>query len=488
MKPGERRTSLPCVLHMPDMGSARVTCNVRDAKLDYDARRYVNPAFVKVGFPPATREHPLVQYTLEVTAIYPRLRGIEQDARFDGFRRSYLDIFQVNPRLAMLANNASSDPCAFTVYEYSEVALHAPPLAEVLTCLDLIRMTVDRYLAGAKGYGQVGYGKVTEGADIIAWQTPYTSSDSNPSLLISACNYITGAKDWRWARENYAGLAAWAREMMDADHDGNGLIEYPANGNYGDRPLTNRRPSNWWDTINFGHEDAYANALAYRACVMFAGVARHLGHTEDADLYAAKARRLRAAYLPAFLDPQTGILAGWRSADGNLHDYWFTFVNGVAITYGLVDDKDAGGILDNLLRKMTQVGYTNFHLGLPGNLVPVHKGDYANHDTPPEVHGVPRREDGSDGFQYYENGGATACFAGFLVQALYRSGRVEAARRIYYPILESYAAGEFQGFCADGRSKDWKDWSGGCHGYEGFLVDSYLALLAVFDDVKASRH
>ena len=51
MPPGERRTRLPCVLHMPDMGSARVTCNVRDAKLDYDARRYVNPAFVKLRFP-----------------------------------------------------------------------------------------------------------------------------------------------------------------------------------------------------------------------------------------------------------------------------------------------------------------------------------------------------------------------------------------------------------------------------------------------------
>ncbi len=486
MQPGERRTGLPCVLHMPDMGSARVTCNVRDAKLDYDARRYVNPAFVKVTFPPATREHPLVQYTLKVTAIYPPVRGVENNARFDGFRRSYLDIFQVNPRLQMLANNSSSDPCAFTVYEYSEVALHAPPLANGLTCLDLIRMTVDRYLAGAKGYGQVGYGKVTEGADIIGWTTPYTSLDSNPSLLISACNYVKGAQDWKWARKNYAGLAAWAKEMMATDSDGNGLIEYPGSGNYGDRPTAERRPSNWWDTINFGHEDAYANALAYRACRMFAELARQLGHKDDAELYSGKAQRLRAAYMPAFLNPETGILGGWRSKDGKLHDYWFTFVSGVAITYGLVDDKDAGPIMDNLLRKMAQVGYTNFNLGLPGNLVPVRKGDYAFHDTPPQVHGVPRLEDGSDGFQYYENGGATACFAYFFVKALYQTGRVEAARRIFYPMLQSYATGDFQGFCAaGGPSKDWRDWSGGCHGYEGFLVDSYLALLAAFDPATA---
>lgn len=485
MRPGERCTALPCVLHLPDMGSARVTCNVPGAKLDYDARRYVPMPFVSVAFPAATSGHPLVEYELAVTAIYPHVTGIEKDARFDGFRRSFLNIFQVNPRLGMLANNSSSDVCAFTVFKYSEVALRAPPLAKGLTCLDLVRMTLDRYLAGTKGYGLAGYGQVTEGADIIPWPSPYTTSDSYPSLLIAACNYVTGAKDWKWGRENYPKLAEWAREMMATDHDGNGLIEYPSSGNYGDRPSAERRPANWWDTINFGHEDAYSNALAYRALGMFAGVARKLGHEQEAELYSAQARRLRAAYLPAFLNPETGILAGWRSADGKLHDYWFTFVNGVAITYGLVDDQDARPILDHLLRKMAQVGYTNFSLGLPGNLVPVRKGDYIFHDNPPEVFGVPRLEDGSDGFQFYENGGATACYAYFTVKALYQTGKVEEARRIFHPMLRSYAAGEFQGFCADGRSKDWHDWSGGCHGYEGFLVDSYLALLGVFDEVKA---
>ena len=365
------------------------------------------------------------------------------------------------------------------------MALRTPPLAKGLTCLDLVRMTLDRYLAGTKGYGLPGYGKVTEGADLIPWPTPYTTSDTYPSLLIAAANYVNGAKDWKWARANYAKLADWAQEMMAADRDGNGLIKYPASGNYSDRPTAERRPSNWWDTINFGHEDAYANALAYRACRMFAELARQLGHKEDAELYSAKAQRLRAAYLPAFLNPETGILAGWRSADGKLHDYWFTFVNGVAIAYGLVDDKDAHDIMDNLMRKMAQVGYTNFQLGLPGNLVPVRKGDYAFHETAPEVHGVPRLEDGSDGFQFYENGGATACHAYFTVKALYQIGRGEDARRILYPMLRSFAAGEFQGFCANGPSKDWRDWTGGCHGYEGFLVDGYLALLAVFDEAKA---
>jgi hypothetical protein len=247
------------------------------------------------------------------------------------------------------------------------------------------------------------------------------------------------------------------------------------------------RPANWWDTINFGHEDAFSNALAYRAATMFADIARGLNHNEDAKFFSDKAAKLRAAYAPLLLNPATGLIVGWKSADGQLHDYAFTFVQGMAITFGLLDDRTANSVMDRLLAKMKEVGYTRFDLGLPGNLVPVKKGDYVFHDTPPEVHGVPRLEDGSDGFQYYENGGATGCWAYYTVKALYRLGRVADARRIFHPMLQGYARGEFQGFGENGMSRDWRDWKGGCHGYEGLLVDNYHALLAVLDDIDERK-
>ena len=486
IKPGERRMGVPCVLHLPDMGSLRITANAEGAALDYDARRYVPTPFVSVAFPAATAQQRRVEYRLEVAAIYPKLPGIEKDRRYDGFRRDYLNIFQVNPRVQMLANNASSDPVAFSVFTYSDVALHAPPLADGLTCLDLVRMTLDRYLAGAKGYGQVGYGP-NSGADLVRWSTPWASLDTLPSFLIAACNCANGAKDMSWARANYDKLAAWGREMFAADKDGNGLIEYPGTGNFGDRPREGKSPSNWWDLINFGHEDAYANALAYRAATMFAELARKLKHSDDATFFTEKAARLRAAYGPAFLNPATGMLAGWKSADGQLHDYCFTFVQGVAITCGLLDDPTANAVMDRLLAKMRAVGCTNFSLGLPGNLVPVRKGDYVFDSSPPERFGVPRLDDGSDGFQFYENGGATGCWAYYTIKALYQLGRVKDARRIFHPMLAGYAAGEFQGFGANGMSRDWRDWQGDCHGYEGLLVENYHALLAVLDDVKTRR-
>lgn len=485
MAPGERRMSLPCVLHLPNMGSVRITCNVSGAKLDYDARRWVKPDFVRVAFPPATAGQPHVEYHFEVAAIYPQLPGIENNPLYDGFRRDFLDIFQVNPRVQMLANNSSSDPCSMCLFEYSEMAVGAPPLAEGLTCLDLVRMSLDRYLAGAKGYGQVGYGP-TNGLGDSSWSTPWTSLDTLPSFLIAAGNYVNSSGDVKWAAANFDKLSAWGHEMFASDKDGNGLIEYPATGNYGDRPLSNKRPANWWDTINFGHEDAFANALAYRAATLMAELARQLKKTEDAEFFTARAAKLRAAYVPTFLNPATGVLAGWKSADGQLHDYWFTFVQGVAITYGLLDNPTANAVMDRLLAKMQAVGYTNFSLGLPGNLVPVKKGDYVHHGWPPQRAGEPRLDDGSDGFQYYENGGATGCWVYYTLKALYKLGRVEDARRIFHPMLAGYAVGEFQGFDASGRSRDWRDWQGGGHGYEGFLVDNYLTLLAVLDDVKAS--
>ena len=220
---------------------------------------------------------------------------------------------------------------------------------------------------------------------------------------------------------------------------------------------------------------------------MFAALARKLDHPDDAKFFTEKAAKLRAAYAPTFLNPETGVLAGWKSADGQLHDYWFTFVQGAAITCGLLDDKTANSVIDHLLAKMESVGYTKFELGLPGNLVPIKKGDYADQKSPPEKYGVPQMDDGSDGFQFYENGGATGCWAYYTIKALYQLGRVEEARRLFDPMLAGYARGEFQGFGANHMSRDWRDWKGGCHGYEGLLVDNYHALLAVLDDVKMPR-
>jgi hypothetical protein len=455
---------LPAILHLPDQGSFRIS-SPQARSLGYKA----SPGVVKITFAGATSEHLVMEYRCEVVSIYPKVAGLEGDARFDGFRRSWLNILQVSPQWRTLANHSSSDTCAFCYYEYADIARRTPPLAGGLNALDLVRQTLDRIIGGAKAYGMPGHG-----------QFPEYSADTIPSLLIAAQDCVEGKQDDHgWLAANYAHLKSWADTMLATDHDGDGLIKYSLSGNSGSWPeVLKYRPANWWDTIGFGYEDAYANALAYRALRGMEQLARQSNHPEDQTRYHAAADKLSAAYFKTFHNPATGVLAGWRSADGQLHDYFFPWVNGIAIHYGLVPKGEANAIMDRLLAKMKEAGYSRFDLGLPGNLIPVARKDYVDHNR---RFGGGAKEDNSDGFQIYENGGATACFAYFTVAALYDLGRIDDGDRIFIPMLHSFATGDFQGFGPNGMSKDWRTWDGTCWGYEGFLTDNYYALLAVFD-------
>ena len=470
------KVALPAVLHLPDQGTFRITSSAgQGPALGYDALRYpeekqrVND-YVKVTFPAATAAMPHLDYTLEVVAIHPGPAELARDPRFDGFRRNWLNIFQLNPRVRALANHAGSDVCAFTLFEYSSVAVRTPPLAPGLTALDLIRQTLDRYLSGMKAYGIVGYVPNDQ-------TTPYDFVDTYPSLLIAAWGYVRGSNDEAWLKKNYAGVRGWATKLLDMDADGDGLFEYPVSGNSGiwDKKFS-QHAANWWDDIGFGHKDAYSNALAYHALLGMAEMARRAGQPGDVQLYAARAEKLRSVYFKTFYNPATGVLGGWRSADGQLHDYYFTFVNGVAITYDLVPRDTANQIMDRLLSKMKEVGYSRFEYGLPGNLIPIRRDDYLEAR---QEWGGGKKEDGSDGFQVYENGGATACYAYFTLQALYQLGRREEADAILFPMLRSFEEGGFQGTGPNGRTYDWKAWDGTPYGYEGLLVDGYQTLLAV---------
>lgn len=473
--------ALPAVLHLPGMGSLRIYAQGSgSAALHYDARR--NPVgFVTVTFPAATEQHKLIEYTLESAAIFPVLPAIAaDDPRFDGFRRDYLDIFQQQAELHVLANNAASDACGFTVYEYADMARHTPELVKGLTALDLVRDTLDRYLAGFLGYGMPGYKMFdTNEPDT---QFPHPSLDTYPSLLIAAYDYADASGDQRWLKRNYKGLRQWAETMTAPNADGSPLLEYPESGNSGSwTEKITVRPANWWDTIGFGHQDAYSNALGYRALLGMAVLADRVGETADARKYRQRAQQIHDAYAQAFLDPAAGVVAGWRSRDGHLHNYYFPFVNGIAVRYGLLEPAQARQAMDNILGKMESVGYTNFALGIPGNLVPVRRADYV--DLDPRF-GGPAREDGTDGFERYENGGTTASFAYFTMAALYHLDETEKGDKILLPMLDGFARQGFSGRAPSGLSYDWMDWQGGAHGYEGFLVDNYYALLAVLDREK----
>jgi len=479
--PEQRKIKVPCVMHFPGMGTFRITSK-EGLLLDYDAQRRDCPTpFVRLSLPPADKDRQSVEYKFEVVAIYPKIKKIENDPRYDAFRRNFINIFQVNPVIMVLANNSSSDTCAFCYYEYSAMARHTPPLAEGLTALDLIGMTLERFFAGAKAYGITGYSYDIPATALTKWGTPFGSLDTLPSLVIAACDYYQGTKEKAWLNENVDKIIAWTDEMLLNDTDNDGLIEYGFSGNTNSWPGNpSVRPANWWDGIGFAHKDAYSNALAYKALCMMADLCKAAGKGDKGQHYKQAAAKLKGIYYKTFYNPDTGVLAGWKSADGQLHDYYFTFVNSIAVSYDLVEQKQANALMDAMLKKMKEAGFTNFELGLPGNLLPIKRGDYTHHDR---RWGCNTSDELNDGFQIYENGGASACYVYFTIDALYKLGRKQDAEMILFPLLKSLDEGNFQGKCDNSSmTKDWKTWQGECWGYEGFLVDNYLTFLAVLSD------
>jgi hypothetical protein len=465
---GDGLLAVPVLMHFPGQGSLRLTTSSSTVGLTYASNRPSETT--TLSLPGANAEQKHVVYTLEVVALYPDVPGIG-DSRFDAFRRNWLNALQLNPSYPALANNTASDTCAFCYYEYADIAALTPPLAEGLTALDVVRQTLDRILAGGTAYGLPAPG----------WECcPSTFSDALPALLIAAANCVRAGRSNAWLAANYAGIRSWAESLLTSDTDGDGLFKYGVSGDSGiwKNGEPTFRPSNWWDTIGFGHEDAYGNALAYRALRNMAMLADKAGKTADVPRYQAAANKLRTAYYKRFYDPETGVVGGWRSADGQLHDYYFLWVNGIAIHYGLVPKPQANAIMDKLLAKMKEVGYNNFALGLPGNLVTVALKDCVDKRGNGR-YGCGTRPDNSDGFQNYENGGATGAFAFFTLAALYDLGRREEADQILFAMLDTYDKCGFEGKDAAGYSPDWRRWDGTSRGYEGFLVDNYYALLAV---------
>jgi hypothetical protein len=459
--------SVPALLHFPGQGSMRLTSSVAGVDLTYTSDRRESTA--TLSLPGADFTHQRIVYTLEVTAIHPDVPGIAGDARFDAFRRNWLNALQLNPSLQALANNTASDSCAFCYYEFADIAALTPALAPGLTALDVVRQTLDRLLAGGLAYGLPAVP-----------DHPTAASDTWPSTIIAAANCVRAGRSDAWLAANYEGIRGWAESMLATDSSGDGLIKNSVSGNSGiwSDGAPKIRPSNWWDTIGFGYEDAYANVLAYRALGDIAMLARKAGKPADATRYQAAADKLRAHYYDRFFDSATGVLAGWRSADGELHDYYFLFVNGIAIHYGLVAKPQADTIMDKLLAKMREVGYDKFNMGLPGNLVSVALKDCVDKRGNGRF-GCGVRPDNSDGFERYENGGATGAFAFFTLAALYDLGRKAEADKILFAMLGGYDQCGFEKRGASGMSNDWRQWDGTPWGYEGLLTDDYYALLAV---------
>ena len=257
--------------------------------------------FVKVAFPAATQSQPRLEYRCEVTAIYPPLGKREKAPELCGFHRNWLNVFQLDPRRRMLANNTTSDVRLLPVRVRRYGGLHAapgrPPHRARPGASDARPV-----LSGVLGYGLPNYRGLDKGSWTVK-NPPF--ADTYPSLLISVADYVQGSGDAAWLKRNYPGVRKWADALLAMDRDGNGLFKYAFSGNwYALRDnQTDNLPANWWDAINYGHEDAYSNALAYRALGQMAAAAETIGQRGDAARCARRRKLPPPTSAPSSIRP-----------------------------------------------------------------------------------------------------------------------------------------------------------------------------------------
>jgi len=417
-------------------------------------------------------------YTLTFTPVrLPPPEGLADEAVWSQVRRGWFNTWQPSSRwgdqgrpfsapAGILSNNVISDPVSFALPFYADQALWTPEIAPGISVMDQVRRSIDWWL---------DYRTEPTGEVIGYWNYRHFL-DANPGILISAWDYVEATGDRVWLRDRIGRLEFLSAFLEQRDVDGDGMVEATQSGN--DNTLIEpARSCCWWDALNCGHKDGYSNAMIYRAWRCLAEIEGQLGRVQQQTRYTQLADRLKAVYVKTLYNPTTGWLAWWKSADGQLHDYATPVVNGLAIEYGLVEPDEGRKILERLWKKMQAANFQRLDLGLPCTFVPVRRADYLQ----PDGLGVPSREDGTDTFQDYMNGGISAGHTLHFIMAHHMVGEPEKGDQILRAMVNRQVKVGFQNGVQNKANKgiDWTTWNGAPKGYEGYLADVFMFMQAV---------
>jgi len=404
-------------------------------------------------------------------------QGLEDEALWRLARRGWFNAFQPTARWGeqnrafsapsgILANNVLSDPCSFSLIFYADHMLWTPVVAEGISVAELVRHAIEFWLEQ----------RTHTNGEVVGYWDYVNFLEANAGPVICAWDYVEATGDLAWLEKTISHLEFVADFHARRDQDSDGLVEATQSGN-ANTLIEPDRSSNWFDAVNYGHKDAYANAVIYRSWRCLADLESKLHREDQRSRYARLAERLKAAYARFLYNPATGWIGGWKSQDGKLHDYASPLINGLAIEYGLVDLEEGKKIVEKIWAKMQAAGFARFDLGLPPNLDPIRRADYLQ----PNGLGCPRREDGTDTFQQYENGGISAGHSLHFLVASYLVGQGEKADKVLRAMLGRQQGGGFQNGVQNAGYKgiDWTTWDGKPCGYEGYLADVYYFLPAV---------
>jgi hypothetical protein len=461
---------VPTYLTAPDFGTAYVT-RMGDAAAFYRRPSSLFPATSYAvditPHQPASEDglneigpqpwHTTLHFAVQTVEPLPEL--LKRDARLSRFPKYSLDMTQWRPDTGIVSNSVMSINCGLAMLFYAEQAVWSPRLEGGISPMELVGTSVDRYFNGARGYMMPN----------VSVESPeWKSSRETAAYLVISGWYVI---------RTIGGLPQvnkWLKPMeavtnrIESHFDRDGLVDEPG--------------KEWFDVYDFEGPDALTNAADYRAFLCMADVEALSGRPDLAERYRADAERIKKAYFKTFFNPATGVLAGWKSPDGKLHDYMFPWVNGFAIYQGLVPAENAKSILQTMLAKMQSIGFQSFQFGLPTNLIPMSPADYF-----PRTSGAPKQADGKDTWQIYMNGGSTPPYEYYFIQSLYQTGLVDDAERLLWPLMQSYENGTFNaGIELPGQKQRnpvgsaFYVWDGSRGRGEGYLPEDWQGVDALF--------
>lgn len=464
--------AMPTYLAAPDFGTAYVT-RTGDQAAFYRTPSSLFPAstyWIDVTpHQPATEDglntlgprpwHVAIHFSVQRLVPLPAL--VNQDSRLQRFPKYSLNMTQWRPDTGIVGNSVMSIGCGLAMLFYAQQAVFTPHLNNDISPMALVGASIDRYFQGAHGYQM---------PDRNVFDPDWHSSRETAAYLIISAWYVIRTIGGMKQLHRWLSPTESLANHLESNFGSDGLIYHSGTGTM------------WFDTYNIQGADAYSNAADYRAFQCMVDLETLAGRPSMAERYRKDAHRIQAVYFKSFYDSNTGVLAGWRTKNGKLHDYMFPWVNGFAIYQGLIPPQEAKSILQRLLAKMQSIGFHSYQLGLPTNLIPMSPADYFPHTS-----GAPKQPDGMDTWQIYMNGGATPALEYYFLQALYQTGQYQAAENLLWPLMRSYERGTFNaGIQLPGVQQRnpigsaFYRWDGSHGAGEGYLPEDWGGIDALF--------
>ncbi len=493
----KNRYSLPLIIHFPDFGRLEISSSsesvycieelVKSSDFTGLGLGYLNHDIghndmyaLHFGASRLTlkSKNPLERVSLKfkvLDEVYPTLPFDASGSEWNGLKRCFLNSFALNREFFDMGDNIYLNGMGHLSVHMKSDLLQI--MGEDFEQFKMIRAVFERQIINSFKRCQADDGEVNfDYRDRKKGNVPMCSFiDSTPSAIIA----LAGISHWNMPLAK--SLIPYAKKALDflmsLDSDGDGIIEVPFPGDYIDKEKElGYRQRNWWDNFAFGHKDIYFNYLFHRALRELSELLCKIGRASEATAYLEMMKKFEASFFDTFYNKESGVMAGWISRDGKIHDYMFTFAVSMGIDEGLIPLDKGKEMMKILLDKMDELGYGDLRFGIPGNLISV---------TVPDTFEWPCMTD----WGQYENGGLCGMNGFHFITALYKVGLDSEGDKILGAILNTYEkafthSGLMPGYA---QSVDWRTKDGVACGYN-YLADNYYFLLSAYTGKGKLKH